>query len=340
MIDLSTTYLGLKLAHPLICSSSPLSADVGAIRRLEDGGAAAVVLHSLFEEQIEAESLDLDRYLEAGAESYAEASSYFPELTAPDPGPDDYLNLVRKAKESVSIPIIASLNGTTPGGWVRYSRYLESAGADAIELNVYTVPTDPQSSSQQIEDDLCSLVQEVASSITIPLAVKLGSFYTGPAHLAHRLHNVGATALVLFNRFYQPDFDIDNLSVVPHIKLSHSEELLLRLHWIAILYGRIGLDLAVTGGVHTARDLLKCLMAGATTVMMTSAAIKHGPTHFSTLIAGVRQWMEEHEYDSASMIRGVLSLRNIADPSLFERLNYLKLIRSHGGTRFSTIATP
>ena len=336
MIDLSTTYLGLKLDHPLVCSSSPLSADVDAIRRLEDGGAAAVVLHSLFEEQIEAESIDLHRYLEAGAESYAEASSYFPELTAPEPGPDDYLNLIRKAKESVRVPIIASLNGASSGGWVRYSRYLESAGADAIELNFYSVPTDPTLSASQIEDDLCELVREVKSSINIPLAVKLGAFYTAPAHLTARLRDAEADALVLFNRFYQPDFDIDELDIVPHIKLSHSDELLTRLHWLAILYGRVDIDLAVTGGVHSARDIVKCLMAGASTVMSTSAAIKHGPGYFTTLIDGVRHWMEEHEYDSVSTMRGILSLRNIADPARLERLNYMKLIRAHGSTRFTT----
>lgn len=329
MIDLSTTYLGLSLKNPLVVSPSPLCEEVGNIRRMEDAGASAVVLHSLFEEQINLESEVLDRYLSYGAESYAEALTYFPDMTAYNLGPDGYLEHIRRCKAAVDIPIIGSLNGVSTGGWIKYAQKIEEAGADALELNVYYIPTDPEMSGVQVRQMYLDLVRDVKASVSIPVAVKLGHHFSAFANMAHLLDQVGADGLVLFNRFYQPDFDLENLEVVPTLTLSNSYELLLRIRWVAILYGRIKADMAVTGGVHTAQDVLKAMMAGAKVAMMTSALLKHGIEHLTAVRADLVKWMEEHEYESIRQMQGSMSQRSVAEPAAFERANYLKVLSSY-----------
>jgi dihydroorotate dehydrogenase (fumarate) len=329
MIDLTTRYLGLALRNPLVCSSSPLCQDLDALRRMEQAGAAAVVLHSLFEEQIELESDDLDRCLSAGAESYPEATSYFPDMLDYNLGPEGYLEHIREAKNLLSIPVIASLNGRSRGGWIKYARLMEQAGADALELNVYELPTDPLRTGADVERELVALVADVCREVSIPVAVKLSPFYSAPANLARQLDAAGAKGLVLFNRFYQPDFDLEALEVVPSLWLSTADELRLRLHWVAIVHGHVGCDLAVTGGVHTAHDVLKVLMAGGAVAMMTSALLRHGVEHLAGVLDGVRDWMREHEYTSAAQMRGSMSFRAVANPAAFERANYLKVLRAH-----------
>jgi dihydroorotate dehydrogenase (fumarate) len=329
MIDLTTTYLGLNLRNPLVCSASPLCQDLEALRRMEEAGAAAVVLHSLFEEQLTLESLDLSRYLDQGTEGYAESLSYLPDMSRYNLGTEGYLEHIALAKGLLTIPVIASLNGRTRGGWVQYARRIEQAGADALELNVYEVSTDPERSAASVENDLVGLVSDVVREVRIPVAVKLGPFYTAPAHLARRIAAAGAKGLVLFNRFYQPDFDLEQLDVVPSLWLSTADELRLRLHWVAILEGRVEIDLAVTGGVHTAPDVLKSLMAGAKVAMMTSALLRHGIEHLADVLAGLRAWMEEHEYRSVRIMKGAMSFRSVPDPAVFERANYLKVLRGH-----------
>jgi len=317
-IDLSTTYLGLELRSPLVASSSPLCKDIGNILRLEDAGASAIVLHSLFEEQIQLESGELDRFLSETAESYVEASSYFPELSSYNFGPEPYLEHLRKAKDSVDVPVIASLNGISTGGWIRYAQMMEQAGADALELNIYFLPTDPELTAQKIEDTYCDLVSHIKASVRIPVSVKLGPFFTA-----------GADGLVLFNRFYQPDFDIENLEVVPNLVLSDSDELRLRLHWVALLYNRIRPDLAITGGVHTAEDVVKGIMAGARCTMMTSALLRHGIPYLEKVEEDLIDWMEEHEYESIRQMRGSMSAQSVAEPAAFERANYMKVLSSY-----------
>jgi dihydroorotate dehydrogenase (fumarate) len=327
--DLSTSYLGLNLKNPLVVSASPLCEVVGNIRRMEDAGAAAVVLHSLFEEQISAESQQLDRYLSHGTESFAESLTYFPDLTDYNLGPDEYLEHVRRAKAAVGIPIVGSLNGVSTGGWIRYARMIQDAGADALELNVYYIPTDPALSGTQVEQMYLDLVRDVKATLRIPVAVKLGHSFSAMANMARRLDQVGANALVLFNRFYQPDFDLEKLEAVPTLTLSSSYELLLRLHWVAILYAHVRADLAVTGGVHTAQDVLKAMMAGARVAMMTSALLKNGIDHLRTVRAGLLGWMEEHEYGSIRQMQGSMSYRSVAQPAAFERANYMKVLGSY-----------
>jgi dihydroorotate dehydrogenase (fumarate) len=295
---------------------------------MEDAGAGAVVLHSLFEEQIEVESQHLDRYLSHGTESYAEALTYFPDLHAYRIGPDAYLEHVRRAKAAVDIPVIGSLNGVSTGGWITYARKIEQAGADALELNVYYVPTDPDMTGAEVEQIYSDLVRDVRRSVTIPVAVKLGHSFSALANLARRLDEAGADALVLFNRFYLPDFDLENLDVVPRLTLSSSSELLVRLHWAAILYGHVRPDLAITGGVHTAHDVLKAMMAGARVAMMTSALLQHGITHLAAVRAELHQWMESHEYESITQMQGSMSYRSVREPSAFERANYMKVLNS------------
>ncbi len=329
MIDLSTTYLGFSLANPLVASSSPLSEDIGNIRRMEDAGAAAVVLHSLFEEQIQLESFELDRHLGAGTESFAESLSYLPEMGHYNRGPEGYLEHLRQAKKAVGIPVIGSLNGSSTGGWVRYAREIEQAGADALELNIYYVPTDPAISSAEVERTYADLVAEVKARVRIPVAVKLGPYFSSPANLARRLDQAGADALVLFNRFYQPDFDLLKLEVTPSLHLSDSQELLLRIHWVAILYGQIRASLAVTGGVHTVEDVLKVMMAGARVAMMTSAVLRHGIDHFTKLRQGLLAWMEEHEYESIRQMQGSMALRNVPNPDAYQRSNYMRVLSSY-----------
>lgn len=329
MTDLSTTYLGLSLKNPLAVSASPLSEDVANIRQMEDAGAAAVVLHSLFEEQIDVESQQLDRYLSQGTESFAESLSYFPDLTRYNLGPDGYLDHVRRVKAAVEIPIIGSLNGVSTGGWIRYARMIQEAGADALELNVYYIPTDPAMSGTQVEQMYVDLVRDVKATVKIPVAVKLGHSFTAMANVARRLDQGGADALVLFNRFYQPDFDLEKLEAIPTLTLSSSYELLLRLHWVAILYGHVRADLAVTGGVHTAQDVLKAMMAGARVAMMTSALLKNGIEHLVKVRADLLAWMEEHEYVSIRQMQGSMSHRSVANPAAFERANYTKVLSSY-----------
>jgi len=329
MPDLTTTYLGLTLRNPLLVSSCPLCESVENIRRMEEAGAAAVVLPSLFEEQINIEGELLDRYLSHGAECYAEALSYFPDMASYKLGPEEYLEHIRRAKAAVSIPIIGSLNGITPSGWIRYAKAIEEAGADALELNIYYIPTDPNLTSVEVERRYVELVRAVKASVTIPVAVKLGHFFTAFANVARQLDEAGADALVLFNRFYQPDFDVERLEVVPTLTLSRSYELLLGLHWVALLYGRIRADLAVTGGVHTVYDVLKAIMAGANVVMMASALLKYGIGYVRTVLADLTQWMEEHEYESLRQMRGSLSAQRVAEPTAFERANYLRVLSSY-----------
>ena len=329
MIDLSTRYLGLQLASPLVASSSPLCESVDNIRAMEDAGAAAVVLHSLFEEQLEVESTHLDRYLTHGGESYAEALDYFPDLTGYNLGPEGYLEHVRRAKEAVDIPIVGSLNGISTGGWTDFAKQIEQAGADALELNVYYVPTDPLLTGVQVERMYADLVRDVKASVTIPVAVKLGHAFTALANVARHLDLAGANGLVLFNRFYLPDFDLERLEVAPRLTLSSPHELLVRLHWVAILFGHVKADLAVTGGVHGSAQVLKAMMAGARVAMMTSALLQNGIAYLTRVRADVVEWMETHEYESIAQMQGSMSYRSVAEPAAFERANYMKVLSSY-----------
>jgi dihydroorotate dehydrogenase (fumarate) len=329
MPDLSTTYLGLPLRNPLVVSAGPLSESIDNIRRMEDAGAAAVVLYSLFEEQITLESHHLDRFLSHGTESVAESLTYFPDIESYALGPDGYLEHVRRAKAAVDIPVIGSLNGVSTGGWIGYAKKIEDAGADALELNVYYIPTDPDMTGAQVEQMYADLVRDVKASVRIPVAVKLGHFWSAMANVAARLDGAGADALVLFNRFYLPDFDLENLEVVPHLTLSSSYELLLRLHWVAILHGHVRADLAVTGGVHTVEDVLKAMMAGARVAMMTSALLRDGIEHLAALRAGLLAWMDAHEYESIRQMQGSMSYRSVREPAAFERANYMKVLSSY-----------
>jgi dihydroorotate dehydrogenase (fumarate) len=329
MMDLTTTYLGLKLKSPLVASSSPLTESLENILRLEDAGAAAVVLPSIFEEQLTLESNALDQDMFRGTESFAESLSYFPAIEDFRHGQDVYLSQIRRAKSACSIPILASLNGATASGWIRFAKEIEQAGADAIELNTYSLATDYSDNSAMIEKGIVTLVRQVKESTTIPIAVKLSPQYTSIPHLAMELDRVGADGLVLFNRFYQPDFDIDNLVVSPKLTLSRQEELLLRLHWVAILYGGVRADLAVTGGVHNAEGVLKSIMAGAQVAMTASALLSKGISHLTTMQNDLVRWMEGHEYESIRQMRGSLSRRAVPDPSAFERGNYIKTLSSY-----------
>ncbi len=329
MPDLTTTYLGLTLKNPLVPSSSPLMQKLDHIKRMEEAGAAAVVLHSLFEEQIIRETEDLDRYLSVDAESVSEVRSYFPDLQRYNVGPDHYVDYIRKVKSAVSIPVIGSLNGMSNGGWVRYAKLIQDAGADALELNMYYVAANPAQDSAAVEKMYLDLVRAVKSSITIPVAVKLSPEYSAFANFAQSLGQIGANGLVLFNRFYQPDFDLENLEVVPDLVLSTPTELLMRLRWAAILYGRVKADLAITGGVHTATDVLKSMMAGASVAMMTSALLERGVEHLRAVLLDLNRWMEMHEYASIAQMRGSMSQRAVAQPAAFERANYMKMLQSY-----------
>ena len=329
MIDLSTTYLGINLKNPLVVSASPLSEELGNIRRMEDSGAAAIVLPSLFEEQINIESSVLDHFLQQGTESFAESLTYFPDLTGYNLGPEGYCEHVRRAKAAVGVPIIASLNGSSIGGWTEYARKIQDAGADALELNIYYIPTSTQETADEVERLYYDLVATVKSSLRIPVAVKVSAYFSSLPNMAKCLDQAGANALVLFNRFYQPDFDIENLEVVPNLLLSTSHELLLRLNWVAILYGHIKADLAVTGGVHTAADVLKAMMAGARVVAITSALLRNGIGYLATLRNDMLAWMEEHEYQSIRQMQGSMSQRAVADPSAFQRANYVRVLSSY-----------
>ena len=333
MNALETRYLGLTLTSPLAASSSPLTDSVEGICRLEDHGLSAVVLPSLFEEQLELESLGLHADLERGRHGFAEAASFLPELTSYNLGPDRYLDLIRSARERVNIPVIASLNGTTPGGWLDYARLIEQAGASALELNLYAIETDPQRSGAEIEAQQRELLAILRDAVTIPLSVKLSPFYSSIANLARGLDDVGADGLVLFNRFYQPDFDIVERAVVNSLTLSHSAELLPRLHWTAILSGRMRADLAITGGVHVADDVVKSIMAGARVAFMASALLQHGPSHARHVLAELALWLDAHEYASVAEMCGCMNYGAVPNPTAFERGNYMKVLGSYGARR-------
>lgn len=332
-MDLSVKYLGKRLKVPLVASPSPMMEDISVVRRMEDAGIGAVVLHSLFEEQIQLEGEFLDKSLDMGSELYAEALTYFPEAPNYRLGPDSYLEHIRRLKEAVDIPVIASLNGVSSGGWIEYGKLIEQAGADALELNIYFVATDLDRTSSEVERDYLDLVRDVKQSVGIPVAVKLAPWFSAMANMAKRLDDTGADALVLFNRFYQPDFDLDELEVTPTLALSSPYEVLLRLHWVAILYGRIRADLAVTGGVHGATEVLKCMMTGANVAMVTSALLRNGIGRITEILNETRTWMEEREYESIEQMRGSLSQRAVADPAAFERGNYLKVLSAYAWDR-------
>lgn len=328
-MDLTTHYLGMKLKSPIVPSASPLSEEIGNIRKMEDAGAGAVVLYSLFEEQIAQESLDLDHFTTKGTESFAESLTYFPEPGEYRLGPEEYLNHIRKAKEAVKIPVIASLNGTSEGGWTDYAARMEEAGADALELNIYYIPTNPSLSAEKVENTYVEIVKSVRSTVRIPLAVKISPFFSNLAYTAGRLDRAGANALVLFNRFYQPDIDLDDLEVRSHVLLSTPQAMRLPLRWVAILHGRVKADLAATGGIHTAEDCLKMLMAGAKTTMLCSILLKKGIDQIREIEKGMRKWMEEHEYVSVEQMQGSMSQRSVADPAAFERAQYMRALAGY-----------
>lgn len=329
MSDISTRYLGLALKSPLVASASPLCESVPNIRELEDAGVGAVVLPSLFEEQIELESNALDDDLWRGSESYPESQSLLPDLQDYNLGPDGYLDLIESAKAAVDIPIIASLNGVSPGGWAEYARLMEEAGADAIELNIYSVPNEPTVSAVEVEKGYVGLVRQIKRTVRAPVAVKLSPFFSAPANIAARLDDAGADGLVLFNRFYQPDFDVESLEVVPRLTLSHPDELLLRLHWTAILSDHVEADLAITGGVHSSIDVVKCILAGASVTMMASVLLQKGVHHAFSVLTDLHRWLEEHEYDSVRQMCGSMSRRSVPDPTAFERGNYMRVLSSY-----------
>lgn len=329
MIDLSTTYLGLKLRTPLLSSASPLAQDIPGIRCLEDAGASAIVLPSLFEEQLRLETLELDRRLSAGTESFSEALTFFPQPSEFHLGPEEYLGHIQKAKAAVDVPIIASLNGSTVGGWIQYARQIEQAGADALECNIYFIPTDTGLTGATVEHTYIEILNAVKSAVNVPVAVKLSPFFSNLANFAKRLDEEHADGLVLFNRFYQPDIDLDELEIKPNVLLSTPQALRLPLTWIGILYGRLRASLAATSGIHTAEDVLKMLMVGADVTMLCSALFRNGPYYLRDVEKGLLRWMEEHEYESVKQMRGSMSQLRCPDPSAFERAQYMRAIKSY-----------
>jgi dihydroorotate dehydrogenase (fumarate) len=324
--DLRTSYLGLQLANPVVPSASTLSSRIDTLKRLQDAGASAVVMQSLFEEQIEQESLQIHLVLERGTESFAEALTHFPELQDYNTGPDAYVRHLELTKRELEIPVIGSLNGSSPGGWIRHARLIEDAGADAIELNVYYVAADPGLTSADVEQRYIDLVAAVRSSVEIPVAVKVGPFFSSMANMARRLVKAGADGLVLFNRFLQPDIDLETLDVDPSLHLSTSEELRLPLRWIAILRGQVDVSLAGTTGVHTWQDAVKLILAGADVTMMASALFRSGPDHLTTVVNGMQTWLDEHGYESVAQARGSVSQAACPDPVAFERSNYMQAV--------------
>ena len=329
-MDLRTTYMGLNLRNPLVVSASqPLSDEIGKIRKMEDAGAAAVVLYSLFEEQLRLETYELDHHMTAGTNSFPEALSYFPEPAQFQLGPEEYLDHIQQAKEAVEMPIIASLNGSTLGGWTDFAKKIEQAGADALELKIYYIPTDINLSSAAIEQTYIDILQAVKSTVKIPVAVKLSAFFSNLANMAKRLDEAGANGLVLFNRFYQPDISLDDLEVQPSVLLSTPQALRLPLRWIAILHGRVHADLAATSGVHNARDVLKMLMVGANVTEMCSALLARGIDHLGVVEREMREWMEEHWYDSVEQLQGSMSQMKCPDPSAFERAQYMRALTNY-----------
>ncbi len=328
-MDLSTTYLGLKLKNPVVPSASPMSRTVDGIKAMEDYGASAVVLYSLFEEQIRHETNELDHFLSYGTESYAEAISYFPKKEDYFLGPEEYLKHIQNVKRSVDIPVIASLNGSTVGGWTDYARKIQDAGADALELNIYHVPTDPEKTGSYVEQMYLEILQAVKAKVTIPVAVKLSPFFSSMANMAKRLDKRGANGLVLFNRFYQPDINLDELEVEPSVVLSSSDSSRLPLRWIAILFKTVKADLAATTGIHTGEDVIKMTMAGANVTMVCSSLLRNGPKRIAEILTGVQKWMIEREYESLDQMRGSMSHKSVANPSALERANYMKALNSY-----------
>ena len=328
-MNLTTNYLGMSLKNPIVASSSPLSHTVDSIRRLEDAGVAAVVMYSLFEEQIGFDSYYVDYHLTHGIDSYAESISYFPDMQSYNVGPDQYLDLIRRAKEKVDIPIIGSLNGASVGGWTDYAAQIEEAGADALELNIYYLPTNTQITSVEVDTLYLDILAAVRQVITIPVAVKIGPFFSSIPNMASRLSDAGAEGLVLFNRFYQPDFDLEKLEVAPRLVLSNSDDLRLPLRWVAILYGRLTADLAITSGIHTAHDVLKSLMAGARVSMMASELLQNGLRRVGQILNELVTWMNEHEYESVMQMIGAMSQKHCAEPAAYERANYMKMLDSY-----------
>ncbi len=329
MIDLSTTYLGLKLRTPLVSSASPLAQEISNVRRLEDAGASAITLASLFEEQLRLETLELNERLSAGTESFAEAATFFPEPSEFRLGPEEYLQHITKAKAAVDVPIIASLNGSTVGGWTEYARQIQEAGADALECNIYFIPTDPDLSGAGVEETYLEILRAVKSAVTIPVAVKLSPFFSNMANMAKHLDNNGADGLVLFNRFYQPDIDLEDLEIKPNVLLSTPHALRLPLTWIGILYARVKASLAATSGIHSHEDAIKMLMVGADVTMMCSALLRHGIFYLKDVEKGLREWMEQHEYESVQQMKGSMSQLRCADPSAFERAQYMRAIKAY-----------
>jgi dihydroorotate dehydrogenase (fumarate) len=328
MIDLTTQYLGLTLRSPLVPSASPLSQEIASLRRLEDAGASAVVLYSLFEEQLRQETLELDHHLSVGTESFAESLTFFPQPSEFRLGPEGYLEHIRKAKDAVDIPVIASLNGATVGGWAKYAKQIEQAGADALECNIYYIPTDPNVKAAEVEQTYVDIVWAVKSSVSIPVAIKISPFFTNLANVARRLDDAGADGLVLFNRFYQPDIDLDELEIRPNVLLSTPQALRLPLTWIGILFGRLNASLAATSGVHDPQDVIKLLMVGADVTMLCSSLLRNGINHLRHMERGISDWMEQHEYESVKQMRGSMSQLRCPDPSAFERAQYMRAVKS------------
>ena len=328
MTDLSTTYLGLNLKNPLVASASPISKNIDKARKLEEAGASAIVMYSLFEEQIIHESLELDHFLTRGTDSFAEAMTYLPDGGMYSMGAEKYINQVAGLKKALSIPVIGSLNGVSKGGWTKYAKQIQDAGADALELNLYYIPTDPDLTAQELENAQVELVAEVKSVISIPLAVKLSPFVTALPNFARRIVEAGANGLVLFNRFYQPDFDLEELEIVYSLDLSTSTELRLPLRWISILHGKINADFALTSGVHTATDVLKAMMSGAKVAMMASNLLHNGDQVIPSMLNELNWWMESHEYVSIKQMQGSMSQKSVKEPAAFERANYMKVLGS------------
>jgi dihydroorotate dehydrogenase (fumarate) len=328
MVDISTEYMGLKLKNPLVPSSSPLSKEIGTIKAMEDAGASAIVLYSLFEEQITQEQNAHDYFMTYGSESYAEALTYFPDTEEFPRGPEEYLEHIRKVKEAVNIPIIASLNGVSKSGWLKYAKLLQQAGADALELNVYYIATDLSTESEAIENIYIRNLKAIKENVRIPVAMKLSPYFSSMANMAKKLDEAGADALVLFNRFYQPDFDLENLEIISDLALSNNYELRLPLRWIAILYGRINASLAATSGIQNHKDLLKVLMAGGDVAMICSELLRNGINRISEILSDLTKWMELNEYESVKFMKGSMSQRSVADPAAFERANYMKILNS------------
>jgi dihydroorotate dehydrogenase (fumarate) len=330
-MDLRTKYMGLELKNPIVPSASPLSENVDSIKRLAEAGAAAVVMFSLFEEQLKQEAATEQARLEAGTESFAEALSYFPQVSDYRVGPEQYLELIHQASQAVDIPIIGSLNGVSSQGWIEYAKKMQDAGAKGIELNIYHLAADPKVSGAKVEKMYLDVVKAVKASVTVPVAVKVSPFFSSIANMARKLKNAGADALVLFNRFYQPDFDLDQLVVAPTLNLSTPEEVRLPLRWIAILHGRVKVSLAATSGVHNVQEVAKCILAGADVVMTASALLKKGTAHITTLLENLENWMEEKGYESVRKMKGVMSQKSVADPAAFERANYIKVLEKFKG---------